>query len=111
VSKTFPTVGLIADGPTAWMYAAPARSLGIDLVYLDTQEEVQSGAQKCEVVSIVDQSISLNIAKRLEVEGTSFTFCNVGSKRGNEFSSCSSNPDLRDGCSLATWSGNDMGTY
>ena len=69
MSKTFPTVGLIADGPTAWMYAAPARSLGVDLVYLDTQEEVQSGAQKCEVVSIVDQSISLSTAKRLETEG------------------------------------------
>jgi phosphoribosylaminoimidazole carboxylase (NCAIR synthetase) len=69
VSKTFPTVGLIADGPTAWMYAAPARSLGIELVYLDTQEEVQSDAQKCEVVSIVDQSISLSIAKKLEADG------------------------------------------
>lgn len=69
MSKTFPTVGLIADGPTAWMYAAPARSLGIELVYLDTQEEVQSDAQKCEVVSIVDQSISLSIAKKLEADG------------------------------------------
>lgn len=69
MSKTFPTVGLIADGPTAWMYAAPARSLGIELVYLDTQEEVQSDAQKCEVISIVDQSISLSIAKKLEADG------------------------------------------
>ena len=69
MSKTFPTVGLIADGPTAWMYAAPASSLGIELVYLDTQEEVQESAQRCDVVSIVDQSVSLSIAKKLEADG------------------------------------------
>ena len=69
MSKTFPTVGLIADGSTAWTYAAPARSLGIELVYLDTQEEVQESAQKCDVVSIVDQSVSLSIAKKLEADG------------------------------------------
>ena len=69
MSKTFPIVGLIAAGPIARMYTSPASSLGIELVYLDSQEQVQGDVQKCDVVSIVDQSTSLNVAKKLEADG------------------------------------------
>jgi 5-(carboxyamino)imidazole ribonucleotide synthase len=65
VSKTFPTVGIIAGGPMAGMYLSSASSLGIDLLYLDPQ----GSAAKCDVVTIVGTSNSLTTAKRLEAAG------------------------------------------
>jgi 5-(carboxyamino)imidazole ribonucleotide synthase len=65
VSKTFPTVGIIAGGPMAAMYVSAASSLGIDLLYLDPQDS----AAKCDVVTIVGTSNSLTSAKRLEAAG------------------------------------------
>jgi 5-(carboxyamino)imidazole ribonucleotide synthase len=69
VSKTFPTVGIIADGPTAGMFISPARSLGVELLCFDSKDAVHSNLQKCDVVTIADQPNSLTIAKRLEAEG------------------------------------------
>jgi 5-(carboxyamino)imidazole ribonucleotide synthase len=69
VSKTFPTVGIIADGPTAGMFLSPARSLGVELISCDSKDAVRSNLQKCDVVTIADQPNSLTIAKRLEAEG------------------------------------------
>jgi len=69
VSKTFPTVGIIADGPTAGMFLSPARSLGVELLCFDSKDAVRSNLQKCDVVTIADQPNSLTIAKRLEAEG------------------------------------------
>jgi 5-(carboxyamino)imidazole ribonucleotide synthase len=65
VSKTFPTVGIVAGGPMAGMYVSSASSLGIDLLYLDPQDS----AAKCDVVTIVGTSNSLTTAKRLEAAG------------------------------------------
>ena len=65
MSKTFPTVGIIAGGPMAGMYVSSASSLGIDLLYLDPQDS----AAKCDVVTIVGTSNSLTTAKRLEAAG------------------------------------------
>ena len=65
MSKTFPTVGIIAGGPMAGMYLSSASSLGIDLLYLDPQ----GSAAKCDVVTIVGTSNSLTTAKRLEAAG------------------------------------------
>jgi len=69
VSKTFPTVGIVAAGPTAGMFMSPARSLGVELIFCDSKDEVQSSAAKCDVVTIADTATSLLIAKRLEAEG------------------------------------------
>ena len=69
MSKTFPTVGIIADGPTAGMFLSPARSLGVELLCFDSKDAVRSNLQKCDVVTIADQPNSLTIAKRLEAEG------------------------------------------
>jgi 5-(carboxyamino)imidazole ribonucleotide synthase len=69
VSKTFPTVGIIADGPTAGMFLSPARSLGVELLCFDSKDAVHSNLQKCDVVTIADQPNSLTIGKRLEAEG------------------------------------------
>jgi 5-(carboxyamino)imidazole ribonucleotide synthase len=65
VSKTFPTVGIVAGGPMAGMYVSSASSLGIDLLYLDPQDS----AAKCDVVTFVGTSNSLTTAKRLEAAG------------------------------------------
>jgi 5-(carboxyamino)imidazole ribonucleotide synthase len=65
VSKTFPTVGIIAGGPMAAMYVSAASSLGIDLLYLDPQDS----AAKCDVVTFVGTANSLTSAKRLEAAG------------------------------------------
>jgi len=65
VSKTFPTVGIVAGGPMAGMYVSSASSLGIDLLYLDPQDS----AAKCDVVTFVGTSNSLTSAKRLEAAG------------------------------------------
>ena len=65
MSKTFPTVGIIAGGPMAAMYVSAASSLGIDLLYLDPQDS----AAKCDVVTFVGTSNSLTTAKRLEAAG------------------------------------------
>jgi phosphoribosylaminoimidazole carboxylase (NCAIR synthetase) len=69
VSKTFPTVGLIADRPTAQMYISPASSLGIQLLHLSSQDAANSNLQNCDVVTLADQSNSLIIAKRLQADG------------------------------------------
>jgi len=71
VSKTFPTVGIVAAGPTAQMFMSPARSLGVELLCFDSQDEVQNSAAKCDVVTIADTATSLVIAKRLEADGIS----------------------------------------
>ncbi len=69
MSKTFPTVGIIADAPTAGMFLSPARSLGVELLCCDSKEAAHGNLQKCDVVTIADQPNSLTIAKRLEAEG------------------------------------------
>jgi phosphoribosylaminoimidazole carboxylase (NCAIR synthetase) len=69
VSKTFPTVAIIADGPTAGMFMSPANSLGIELLSFDSKDVAKSNVQKCDVVTIADQPNSLIIAKRLEADG------------------------------------------
>ena len=69
MSKTFPTVGIIADGPTAGMFLSPARSLGVELISCDSKAAAHGNLQKCDVVTIADQPNSLTIAKKLEAEG------------------------------------------
>jgi 5-(carboxyamino)imidazole ribonucleotide synthase len=69
VSKTFPTVGIIADGLMAGMFMSPGKSLGIELLCFDSKDAGHSDIQKCEVVTIADQSNSLIIAKKLEAAG------------------------------------------
>jgi phosphoribosylaminoimidazole carboxylase (NCAIR synthetase) len=69
VSKTFPTVGIIADGPMAGMFLSPGKSLGIELLCFDSKDAGHSSIQKCDVVTIADQSNSLIIAKNLEAAG------------------------------------------
>lgn len=69
MSKTFPTVGIIADGLMAGMFISPGKSLGIELLCFDSKDAGHSDIQKCEVVTIADQSHSLIIAKKLEAAG------------------------------------------
>ncbi len=69
MSKTFPTVGIIADSPTAEMFSSPAKSLGVELLCFDSKDAVHSNLQKCDVVTIADQPNSLIIAKKLEADG------------------------------------------
>ena len=69
MSKTFPTVGLVADGPTAQMFMSPARSLGIELIHCDSKEAIQNVARQCDVVTIADTSTFPVIAKRLAADG------------------------------------------
>lgn len=69
MNKSFPTVGLITDGPVVEMYMSPARSLGLELLHFDSREAVQSSIQMCEVVTISDQANSAIIAKRLQADG------------------------------------------
>ena len=87
MSKTFPTVGIVADGPTAGMFQSPARSLGVDLLCFDSKDGVHSNLQKCDVVTIADQPNSLTIAKRLAAAGItvrpSFSAMSAASKAIN----------------------------
>ena len=69
MSKTFPTVGIIADGLMAGMFISPGKSLGIELLCFDSKDAGHSDIQKCEVVTIAAQSNSLIIAKKLEAAG------------------------------------------
>ena len=69
MSKTFPTVGMIADAPTAGMFLSPARSLGVELISCDSKDAAHGNLQNCDVVTIADQPNSLTIAKKLEAEG------------------------------------------
>ena len=69
MSKTFPTVGIIADGLMTEMFKSPANSLGIELLSFDAKDVGHSNIQECDVVTIADQSNSLIIAKKLEAEG------------------------------------------
>ena len=69
MSKTFPTVGIIANGLMAGMFMSPGKSLGIELLCFDSKDAGHSDIQKCEVVTIADQSHSLIIAKKLEAAG------------------------------------------
>ena len=69
MSKTFPTVGIIADGLMTGMFKSPANSLGIELLSFDAKDVGHSNIQECDVVTIADQSNSLIIAKKLEAEG------------------------------------------
>ena len=69
MSKTFPTVGLVAAGPTAQMFMSPARSLGVELIHCDSKESIQNVARQCDVVTIADTSTFPVIAKRLEADG------------------------------------------
>ena len=69
MSKTFPTVGIVADGLMTGMFKSPANSLGIELLSFDAKDVGQINIQECDVVTIADQSNSLIIAKKLEAEG------------------------------------------
>jgi len=69
VSKTFPTVGIIADSPTAEMFLSPAKSLGVELLCFDSKDAVHGNLQKCDVVTIAEQPNSLITAKKLEADG------------------------------------------
>ena len=69
MSKTFPTVGIIANGPMTGMFMSPGKSLGIELLCFDSKDVADSNFQECDVVTIDDQSNTLIIAKRLEADG------------------------------------------
>jgi len=69
VSKTFPTVGIIADSPTAEMFLSPAKSLGVELLCFDSKDAVHGNLQNCDVVTIAYEPNSLIIAKKLEADG------------------------------------------
>ena len=69
MSKTFPTVGIVAAGPMAQMFMSPARSLGVELIICDSNESIQSIAGQCDVVTIADTSTFPINAKRLEADG------------------------------------------
>jgi hypothetical protein len=69
VSKTFPTVGLIADGPTTGMFLAPTKALGIELLCFESTDAALGSAQKCDVVSIIQNTASPTFAKALEAVG------------------------------------------
>ena len=69
MSKTFPTVGIVADGPKAGMFMSPAKSLGVELLCFDSKDAVHGNLQKCDVVTIAYQPNSLIIAKKLEADG------------------------------------------
>jgi phosphoribosylaminoimidazole carboxylase (NCAIR synthetase) len=69
VSKTFPTVGIIADGPTTGMFLSPARALGIELLCFESTDTALGNTQKCDVVSIIQQTTSPTIAKAIEAAG------------------------------------------
>ena len=53
----------------AGMFISPGKSLGIELLCFDSKDAGHSDIQKCEVVTIADQSNSLIIAKKLEAAG------------------------------------------
>ena len=67
--KTFPTVGIVSDGPTFGMFLSPAGSLGIELIHCDSKAAVQSIAAQCDVVSVAITSDFPVIAQRLAVAG------------------------------------------
>ena len=69
MSKTFPTVGIVADDALAHLYRSPASSLGVALVYCNSQDAVQSNLAQCDVVTTVEQSNAVVIAKRLQTDG------------------------------------------
>ena len=69
MSKTFPTVGIVAAGPMAQMFMSPASSLGVELIYCDSKEAIQRIAAQCNVVTVADTSTFPVIAKRLEADG------------------------------------------
>lgn len=71
MSKTFPTVGLFGSAPNTGMYISPALSLGVDLLQVNdgSQDQLLIDAKECDVVSFIDNSISLSITKRLESDG------------------------------------------
>ena len=71
MSKTFPTVGIIADGPTTGMFLSPARALGIELLCFESTDTALGNTQKCDVVSIIQQTTSPTIAKAIEAAGVS----------------------------------------
>ena len=71
MSKTFPTVGLIGSVPYAGMFISPAQALGVELLNLadGAHDVLQADAKRCDVVTMIDKSISSSIAKRLEADG------------------------------------------
>lgn len=71
MSKTFPTVGLFGSAPNTGMYISPALSLGVDLLQVNngSQDQLVIDAKKCDVVTFTSNSISPNIANRLEADG------------------------------------------
>jgi phosphoribosylaminoimidazole carboxylase (NCAIR synthetase) len=69
VSKTFPTVGIIANDALAHLYRSAAGSLGIELLHLSSQDAGHSNLQNCDVVTIVEQTNAEIIAKRLQADG------------------------------------------
>ena len=71
MSKTFPTVGLIGSVPYAGMFISPAQALGVELLNLvdGAHDVLQADAKRCDVVTMIDKSISSSIAKSLEADG------------------------------------------
>ena len=69
MSKTFPTVGIIANDALAHLYRSAAGSLGIELLHLSSQDAGHSNLQNCDVVTIVEQTNAEIIAKRLQADG------------------------------------------
>jgi 5-(carboxyamino)imidazole ribonucleotide synthase len=69
VSKTFPTVGIIADDALAQIYLSPARSLGVELVFCNSRDAAQVNLAQCDVITIAEQSNAVVIAKKLQADG------------------------------------------
>jgi 5-(carboxyamino)imidazole ribonucleotide synthase len=88
VKNSFPTLGVIGGGEHARMFVAPSTSLGIDLLiyasdpnnsaaqickheigsYKDL-DSIREFAKKCDVVTFVDELISLSIIRTIEADG------------------------------------------
>jgi len=69
VRKTFPTVGVVSDGPTFGMFLPPASALGVELIHCDSKAAVQSIAAQCDVVTVATTSDFPAIAQRLVTAG------------------------------------------
>lgn len=91
MKSPFPIVGMISAGPMARMSAAPAISLGVDLILLAESEsdsgaqvvksqigssknlaEVRELAKKCDLITYDPELLSISIVKTLESEGFRF---------------------------------------
>lgn len=71
MSADFPTVGVLGGSALLRMLNAPALALGIELVDLSTDFDIEIVA-KCSVITVLDDFITASQAKSLEVSGHTF---------------------------------------